>query len=628
MTAEPKAPGAAAIYLYREEITSDADQTISIYVRLKVLTEKGRDCANVSLEYGNRRDGFGFTITKLQGRTIHRDGTVIPFTGKPYQRVIKKSHDEKTMEEVFTLPDVEVGGILEYRYKLVLDGDWLSAPTWTIPQEYYTRKGYFLWMPLDHSVRNTARQKLSTGISWTQSLPPGVAVERTDKHSTIKLELNVHDIEPLPDEDYMPPVQSFTYTVDFYYSFDSTLDEFWKNEGAAWAKGEEEFIGKPGKMVEAVQSLVAPGDTDEVKLRKIYAAIMAMDNTRFSRKRSTAEDQAEKLKPAKSTLDIWQRKRGTDDQLTELFIALARAAGMKAYLMKVTSRRSNLFSSQWMSMSQLNDNVAIVVLDGKERYFDPGQRYSPFGQMMWIHSGVGGLREAPNNTTAIGTTAAIEYTATVTQRTAEVTLDSAGMAKGKVRITWIGSTALDWRQQYLREDEASVRLAMKEWLAGSIPLGMGVELTNIKGLTDYEQPLIADYEVHGQMASVTGKRLIFPGQFFEAQSKPKFASPTRSVAVYFHCGERVQDAVQIVFPRELKLESAPKKDSIILPQMAGYSVASEIHPNAIVMRRALDRAATYILVKEYSDARTFYSKLSVDDQQPVVLTRGGVQPGQ
>jgi hypothetical protein len=43
MTADPKAPGAAAVYLYREEVTEDTDSTTTYYERIKVLTEKGSD---------------------------------------------------------------------------------------------------------------------------------------------------------------------------------------------------------------------------------------------------------------------------------------------------------------------------------------------------------------------------------------------------------------------------------------------------------------------------------------------------------------------------------------------------------------------------------------------------------
>ena len=42
MTADPKAPGASAVYLYREETTDDALHFHSIYERIKALTEKGK----------------------------------------------------------------------------------------------------------------------------------------------------------------------------------------------------------------------------------------------------------------------------------------------------------------------------------------------------------------------------------------------------------------------------------------------------------------------------------------------------------------------------------------------------------------------------------------------------------
>ena len=40
MTADPKAPGAAAVYFYREETVDDSLHFHSYYSRLKVLTEK------------------------------------------------------------------------------------------------------------------------------------------------------------------------------------------------------------------------------------------------------------------------------------------------------------------------------------------------------------------------------------------------------------------------------------------------------------------------------------------------------------------------------------------------------------------------------------------------------------
>ena len=43
MTADPKAPGADAVYLYREEANDDYNNFHSYYERIKILTEKGKD---------------------------------------------------------------------------------------------------------------------------------------------------------------------------------------------------------------------------------------------------------------------------------------------------------------------------------------------------------------------------------------------------------------------------------------------------------------------------------------------------------------------------------------------------------------------------------------------------------
>jgi hypothetical protein len=51
MTSDPKAPGAAAVYLYFEEKTDDPLHYHSVYARVKVLTEKGKELATVEVPY-------------------------------------------------------------------------------------------------------------------------------------------------------------------------------------------------------------------------------------------------------------------------------------------------------------------------------------------------------------------------------------------------------------------------------------------------------------------------------------------------------------------------------------------------------------------------------------------------
>ncbi len=90
MTTDPKAPGAAAVYLDYEEIANDPLHYQSTYARIKVLTEKGKTLATVELPYFLK----GSTkITDIKGRTIQPDGTIVPLTVKPEDLVVVKSGD-------------------------------------------------------------------------------------------------------------------------------------------------------------------------------------------------------------------------------------------------------------------------------------------------------------------------------------------------------------------------------------------------------------------------------------------------------------------------------------------------------------------------------------------------------
>lgn len=84
MKSLPEQPGAAAVVLLRDELTDDPHNHRSVYMRIKVLTEPGRKYADVEIPYSRRH----FTIYNVSGRTIHSDGTIIPFIGKPFDKVM------------------------------------------------------------------------------------------------------------------------------------------------------------------------------------------------------------------------------------------------------------------------------------------------------------------------------------------------------------------------------------------------------------------------------------------------------------------------------------------------------------------------------------------------------------
>lgn len=628
MTSQPQVPGAAAVYLYREETTNDDLHEFIIYTRLKVLTEGGKKYGDVELYYGSQRDEGGVTIGSIEGRTIHLDGTIIPFTGKPYKKLIEKSRGAKVMSEVFSMPDVQVGSIIEYRYEINYNDNIVIAPQWYVQSELFTRKAHYKWRPTTKELGND--RGMINSIAWLPILPAGTAVKETTYPGTSMkaeqkvFEVNCDNVPPAPDEDYMPPIGSLTYRVLFYYTIYRSPEEFWKGEGKRWSKDQDKFIGPGHGVKAAVDQITSPSDSQDQKLRKIYAAVMQLENTDFTRVHSTSEEKAEGQKDAHDTDDILARKRGNNDQLTELFVSMARAAGMKAYIFRVTNRDRNIFLKPYLSLSQLDDNIAIVNVDGKEQFFDPGSRYCPYGHLNWKHSMASGIRQT-DGPTDFATSPLESYTTSRTQRVADLTMDPQGIVSGIVKMTYVGAPALAWRQRSLVGDATSLNDELRTNVEQLIPQGMDVKVVSVDNLTDYEQPLNVTFQIKGPIGSVTGKRLFYPGDIFEANSKAVFPNEKRDIPVYFQYPSATQDAVRVKFPPNFSVESSPADAKFIFKELAAYNESATSAPDSVTIHRNYALGNILFMTSEYSDLRSFYSKMETKDQESVVLKTAPVK---
>jgi hypothetical protein len=633
MTSQAEVPGAAAVCLFHEEVTEDSLHMWSTYVRLKVLTDHGKEYSNVELKYAGTLGTGGYTVEDIQGRTIHADGTIIPFTGKPYEKLIEKNQGVKFMAKVFTLPDVEVGSIIEYRYKLRYDDNWYMSPTWLIQTDLFTRRAHYVWKPTDKElITNDDRGQITNHIFWTPILPAGAEVKRTQLPSTVFshegqniLDLEVHDVPPAPEEDYMPPIGGLTYRVLFFYSPYRTSDEFWKSESKYWGKQRDKFIGPGQAVTAAVHDLVLPTDTPDQKLRKLYAAVMKLENTSFTREHSSSEEKAQGLKEVHTTDDIWTRKRGSDDQLTELFVAMARAAGMKAYLATVTDRDRSVFLKTYLSLRQFDDYIAIVNVDGKEQYFDPGSRYCPYEHLAWKHTIAGGIRQLDGGVDLFFTPNE-PYTQSRTMRVADLTIDQHGAVSGGIKITYIGAPALHWRQRSLVGDTESLEHEIRSSIERILPPGLEVNLTSIQKLDDYEEPLVVNFETKGVLGSSTGKRVLLPSDIFVSTTPAAFPNAKRTIPVYFDYSHMTQDAVRINFPPGFSIESIPVDDQTRFQQFALCTTKIASTPTSFTTHRDFALGESIFKVDEYPELRSFYSKMEDRDKQTVVLTAAKSSP--
>jgi len=625
MTAQPEVPGAAAVYLQREILTDDALHMYSYYVRLKILTEEGKKYGDVQLSFLKGSEGVDTSVSDIGGRTIQPDGTIVPFTGKPFEKMVQKTKDMKVMSKVFSMPAVQVGSILEYRYKLRWDDNWYRAPDWYPQEELFSRKAHYVWKPTDKMLtsRSNGHESLTTSIAWSPILPENARVKDTLLSGSNQhiLELSLENIKPMPEEPFMPPIANTSYRVNFYYTAYRSSEEYWKGEGKYWSKDQDKFIGPGSAVSTMVHATVAPGDTSDQKLRKLYAAVMELENTDYTRQHSSAEERMEGLRDIKNTDDVLTRKRGSSDQLTALFVAMARSAGMKAYLMVVTNRERRMFNPNLLSMYQLDDAIAVVNVDGKDIFLDPGTRYCPYGHLEWRHTAAAGIRQAEGGA-VLANTASEPYTFASTARIADLKLDEGRVLKGKVTESFEGDPAILWRHVALRGDEASLKDDLKKHLEEELPAGMEVTVDSVENLTVYEKPLKVSFTVSGRAGTATASRLLLPGDIFLVNNKPIFTQEKRETGVYFQEAATYRDAMRIIYPASFTLESAPAKNSLKFQQRAVYTMDNKPAVNSVTVYRNLTLGDFFFAPKDYAELRTFYSKFEGADQDTIILKVG------
>ena len=238
ITREPLAPGAPAIILFRQVDRDDRGETAheDNYFRIKILTEEGRKYGDIEIPFYK---GNGNNVTALRGRTIRPDGSIANFEGKVFEKAIVKAKGLKYMAKTFTLPDVQVGSIIEYYYTYDLSEHYIYDSHWILSDELFTRKANF-------SLKPYASSYAPIGIRWSwQMLPAGTVPPKEGGDNVIRLE--AANIPAFQTEDFMPPENEMKSRVDFIYSLDSPesdADKFWQKVGKKRNGSLESFIDK------------------------------------------------------------------------------------------------------------------------------------------------------------------------------------------------------------------------------------------------------------------------------------------------------------------------------------------------------------------------------------------------
>lgn len=621
-------PGSPAMILEYDVQTDNTKSTETVYKRIKIFREEGKKFADIEIRYVEK-----FTkVEEIRARVTSTSGKAEDFNGAIYDKEVLKFKKFLYNAKTFTLPNIEVGSVIEYSYRLhwhsdipdvfknpgryvITDAFAYPAAEWEIQQEIPVRHGRFLL----HTIKGA---HVST---YTRGLPKETApVHLPD--ATLVLEVNY--IPAFQREEYAPPEDNLKARVDHYYTLGWYGDDpryYWRSLARHDGEYYDKFIGNPKDVRKEVEHLFSAGDSDETKLRKIYARVQQIRALAFEPEKTKKERKQDSLKENKSSQDVLNRGYAFGSEINLAFIALVRAAGFQAYPVRLAARNKAFFVQERLDAYQLNSLVAEVLVGDAQlpgittsKFFDPATMFCPYGLLPWEETDAGGIRVDARNA-ALESTSVANSKDAVVRRNAEFTLDPEGNLSGKLAVVYTGQEALRRRLKAIDQDEAERRKEMEDDVQRLLPLGGTAKLLSAEGWTTTETPLKAQFEIQvANYGSKAGQRLLLPVGVFHLSGQLPLASTRRTHPVYLDYPWESYEDIKVALPPGMHIESLPATTTIERGPTI-YESSSARQGNMVELKRSMKMAAYYVPADRYSALRQFYEQVRSGDEQQAVL---------
>ena len=607
MKDNPASPGAHAMILYRESISDDKDSFETYYYRIKIFTEAGKKYADIEIPFFH---GTG-SVKDIRARTVHPDGKIMEWDGKVYEKLLVKAGGVKLQAKTFTLPEVQPGSIIEYKYRLQFDSLKLYNTHWNVQEDLFTRRAVFSLRPF---IGDTA-----PGSYWRSfKLPQGTEPQK-QKDSSMRLE--VKDVAGLEEEENMPPASEERGRLEFFYRQNSkeTMEEFWKRIIKGRADYSENFIGKRGAIKQTVDQTVAAGDSPEVKLQKLYARTQQIHNFALDVGKTEKEEKREKLKDNNNVEDVLKHGYGSPQDINRFFVALARAAGFEADWVNIAPRNRNFFHPELQDTTQLEADIVVVALGSEKVYLDPACSFCPYGFLPWYETAAGGVRINKQGGEFVNTTTPKSSDALV-ERKLDVRLGADGKLEGKWTVNFRGQYALEHREDGRTQDETGRRKDLSEEIRKWFPANALLEITSMTGWEGSAEPLHVEGTLTlPEFGMSTGRRLLLPLSIMAPSHPGRFQTTQRKHPVYFRYPFQTVDEVTVQMPEGFKVESLPKSESTPAASAAIFQVSCKQEGNQLRITRREGLEGFYFPLQYYEAIRNFFDMMKGKDDEKIVL---------
>ena len=581
--------------------------TYKYHIRVKLLSEAAyEDWGTYEIPFW---DGdYAQRISKVQGHTVvlGDNGKVVKHKlGK--KEVFKEKISDKWKQVRFTLPALEPGAVVEYRYNMVTENP-VFLPDWDFQHAEPTRWSEY-------------KATLSQNFGYVQvHSVPYFTVEDHTKVTLPEGDANefrwvVKDMPALRDEPYITTLEDYKAKIEFQlskYVFPGSPIQNYMSSWEALAdelRKDSEFGGAmkaSKKLRNKAEALTVGVEDPHEKLKLIHDYVRS--NITWDGKHGYY---------ASSKLDkVVDAGTGSIADQTMILIAMLRSVGIEAYPVLLSTRPHGAVTRLYPLLTQFNYVIAHVNVRGKEYLVDATDPMAPLGLLPKRALNGAGWLISEAQTQWVPVKPSFKYVNLI-QLTGSI--DEYGRLTGKLTASGDGYGALNIRQAIAEESEKDV--VVDEILEELDGLQVsGVEIQNETNLED-AVTITADVVVDG-FGQQAGDFLYLNPHALSRWDENPLRLEKRTFPVDLGYPHDFVYSVQISLPEGYTLQDNIPDARLVIPEKGGMFMRSTTVDNgALIMQTRFTLNKDKYSPKVYKDLRELFDRVVAAEAEQIVLKR-------
>ncbi len=361
------------------------------HTRIKILNRNGFKYATVEIPLYSKQ--------KNKERAQSIDGVTYNFeNGKKVKEklkskdIINEKIDENHTMVKFTLPNVQVGSIIEYEYEISSDYIF-NLRTWyfqsdiptmysefntLIPEFFYYQKFEKGFYSYNQNISDNRSESFSFKYETMPQRGGGtMRGEETLPSTSISNKMVVTNIPAFKEEPFMTTAQNYIMKVEYELTRVQFPRSAVSYSAGTWESlnrellNEEKFgvqLGKKSYFEDKVKPIIANCTTPLEKMKAIYQYVQ--NNIKWNERFSIYASDGVK--------DAFKNQKGNNAEINFILINMLQAAGIDANAV-ISSTRGNGYPN-WVipNTGQFNHILVNVMLDNKSYILDATDIYCPF----------------------------------------------------------------------------------------------------------------------------------------------------------------------------------------------------------------------------------------------------------